>query len=83
MARTNTQTFKTAGKNREQVRIEYTDKNGKEMVRTVRPYEIRGGYLWATDTKHGAGHIHSFKVSRVRSSQPVGRKFKPVWDVKL
>jgi predicted DNA-binding transcriptional regulator YafY len=78
-----TSTIRKAGKDREQVRIEYTDKNGKQMVRTIRPYEVRGGYVWATDTKHGAGHIHSFKVSRIKSAAPVGRNFKPRWDVKL
>jgi predicted DNA-binding transcriptional regulator YafY len=78
-----TPVFRKAGKNREQVRIEYTDRHGKDIVRTVRPYEIRGGYVWATDTKHGAAHIHKFKLSRVRSAAPVGRNFKPRWEVKL
>lgn len=78
-----TPTFRKAGKDRQQVRIEYTNKNGKGMVRTVRPYEIRGGYLWATDTTHGAGHIHSFKLSRVRSATPVDKTYKPRWEIKL
>ena len=75
--------FRQAGKNREQVRIEYTDRKGKRIVRTVRPYEIRGGYLWATDTTHGAAHIHSFKIARVKKADPVGRKYRPRWEVKL
>lgn len=78
-----TPVFKQAGKDREQVRIEYINREGKAIVRTVRPYEIKGGYLYATDTKHGAGHIHSFKVSRIKSAEPVGKNFKPRWDVKL
>lgn len=78
-----TKELRQAGKDRQQIRIEYTDRAGRNIVRTVRPYEIRGGYLWATDTKHGAGHIHSFKISRVRSVTPVAHKFKPRWDVKL
>jgi predicted DNA-binding transcriptional regulator YafY len=78
-----TPTVRKAGKARAQVRIEYTDKRGKNIVRTIRPYEIRGGYLWATDTRHGAGHIHSFKISRIRSAETVNRKFKPRWNVKL
>jgi predicted DNA-binding transcriptional regulator YafY len=83
MAATRTQLLRSAGKNREQVRIEYTDRRGKQIVRTVRPYEIRGGMLWATDTRHGAGHIHSFKMARVRSAATVGRKYRPRWEVKL
>jgi predicted DNA-binding transcriptional regulator YafY len=75
--------IREAAKNRQQVRIEYTDKNGKAIVRTIRPYESKGGYLWATDDRHGAGRIHSFKVSRIKSAEPIDRKFKPRWDVKL
>ena len=75
--------IRQAGKDREQVRIEYTDRHGRTVVRTIRPYEVRGGYVWATDTTHGAGHIHSFKASRIKSAEPVGRNFKPRWDVKL
>jgi predicted DNA-binding transcriptional regulator YafY len=78
-----TPTFRKAGKEKQQVRIEYTDRHGKAMVRTVRPYEIKGGYLWASDTKHGAGRIHSFKLSRVKSATPVEKKFKPRWEIKL
>lgn len=78
-----TPTVRKAGKAREQVRIEYTNRQGKQIVRTVRPYEIKGGYLYATDTKHGAGHIHSFKLSRIQNAETVGRKFKPRWEVKL
>jgi predicted DNA-binding transcriptional regulator YafY len=75
--------FRKAGKERQQVRIEYTNREGRNIVRTVRPYEIRGGYLWASDTTHGAGRIHSFKLSRVRDAQPVAHKFHPRWEVKL
>lgn len=75
--------IRKAGKNREQVRIEYTDRNGRTMVRTIRPYEIRGNYVWASDTTHGAGHIHSFKASRIKSAEPIGKGYKPRWEVKL
>ena len=76
--------IRKAGKDKQQVRIEYTNRQGKNIVRTIRPYEIKGGYLYATDTLHGAGHIHSFKVSRIRSAEPLDRKFKPRWNgVKL
>lgn len=78
-----TPTFRKAGKTQNQVKIEYTRRDGKTVVRTIRPYEIKGGYLWATDTKHGAGHIHSFKLSRVQSAKPLENRFKPRWEVKL
>lgn len=78
-----TDIFRKAGKNRQQVKIEYTGRNGRTVQRTVRPYEIRGGYLWATDTTHGAAHIHSFKLSRVRKAEPVGRKYRPRWPIKF
>jgi predicted DNA-binding transcriptional regulator YafY len=78
-----TPTFRKAGKTRNQVRIEYTDRKGRNIVRNVRPYEIKNGYLWATDTRHGAGRIHSFKISRVRSAEPLENRYRPRWDVKL
>lgn len=78
-----TPTIRKAGKNRNQVKIEYQRRDGKVVTRTVRPYEIKGGMLWATDTKHGAGHIHSFKLSRVRNAEPLNKTYKPRWDVKL
>jgi predicted DNA-binding transcriptional regulator YafY len=75
--------IRQAGKDKQQVKIQYTNRQGKSITRTIRPYEIRGGYLYATDTVHGAGHIHSFKVSRIKSAEPVERKYKPNWPVKL
>jgi predicted DNA-binding transcriptional regulator YafY len=75
--------IRDAAKNKQQVRIEYTNKEGKAITRTIRPYESKGGYLYATDSMHGAGHIHSFKVSRIKSATPVDKKFRPKWDIKL
>jgi predicted DNA-binding transcriptional regulator YafY len=75
--------IRKAGKNNEQVKIEYTDRRGKNITRTIRPYEVKGGYLWASDTAHGATRIHSFKVSRIKSATPTGKRFKPVWPGKL
>jgi predicted DNA-binding transcriptional regulator YafY len=75
--------FRKAGKNRQQVRIQYTDRHGRNIVRTVRPYEIKGGRLWATDTTHGAGKIHSFKLARVRAATAIENRYHPRWPVKL
>lgn len=78
-----TPTFRKAGKDRTQVKIEYQRRDGKTVTRTIRPYEIKGGYLWATDTKHGAGHIHSFKINRVKSVEPLKTGYRPRWEIKL
>lgn len=56
---------------------------GRVVSRRVRPYEVRGGTLWATDTIHGASRIHNFLTRRVLSIRPSrpGRTFRPQWKV--
>ena len=78
-----TPTFRKAGKSRQQVRIQYRDRRGRIIVRNIRPYEIKAGYLWATDTRHGAGRIHSFKITRVLSTELLPKKYRPRWEVKF
>jgi predicted DNA-binding transcriptional regulator YafY len=75
--------IRQAGKDQQQVKIKYTNRQGKNITRTIRPYEIKKGYVYATDSVHGAGHIHSFKVSRIQSAEPVERGYKPKWPVKF
>jgi predicted DNA-binding transcriptional regulator YafY len=78
-----TPVIRKAGKARQQVQIEYVNKKGKTIRRLIRPYEIKNGMVYATDNNHGAGRIHSFKQSRIKSAEMVEKKFKPRWDVKL
>ena len=61
---------------------------GKTVSRVIRPYELRtlpgGTVLWATDRPHGAGTIHKFKISQIRSITPLPpHTFKPVWPVQV
>lgn len=66
------------------VEIRYAKKTtGRIVKRTVRPYEIRGGTLWATDTIHGSDRIHNFHTRRVLSARPSrpGHTFQPRWKV--
>lgn len=71
--------FKTG----ERLRIQY-DSLAKGLVeREIRPYEVEGDTLWASDTIHGAGRIHRFYLSRIRQITPVrGTTFTPRWEVR-
>lgn len=64
--------------------ISYTKKTtGKTVRREVRPYEVRGDTLWASDTVHGAGKIHEFKLRNIHSIVGTNRGYRPVWPVKV
>jgi predicted DNA-binding transcriptional regulator YafY len=57
-------------------------KSGGVIERTIRPYEMKNGYLYATDTLHGAGQIHAFIVDRILDSAvDESRTFRPRWPV--
>jgi predicted DNA-binding transcriptional regulator YafY len=75
--------IRKAGKSKHQVQIQYTSVSGRAISRTIRPYEIKDGMLFATSNKHGANQICSFKVNRIKSAKPLEKKFKPRWEVKL
>ena len=65
--------------------IVYSKKTtGNVVVRRVRPYEIKSGQFWATDTIHGATRIHKFLMPRILSAEPSDppSHYRPVWPVK-
>jgi len=73
----------------QRVTIEYRKKDGSVVEREIRPYEIKphrtSGRLmvYASDTLHGAGQIHSFIAGNIRDvSEPEGT-FRPRWPVQL
>lgn len=68
------------------VQIAYSKKTAGDaiVVRDVRPYEEKGRFLYATDTLHGAGKIHSFIKGRILDAEVVpNTSYKPVWPVKM
>lgn len=72
-----------AASNRKRVAIVYVNRAGKEIKRSIAAYEIKNGYVWATDSKHGPDHIHSFKVDKIKEARALTTKFKPEWEVQL
>jgi len=81
-----------AAANREpprRVPIVYAKKTTGETVdREIRPYEVKSLKngrlaLYATDTLHGAGQIHSFLVANIRSVGAPDGRFKPRWPVQF
>ena len=78
-----------AGADEETLDIVYLKKTTGEMVeRTIRPYEMKPHrhtgalVLYATDTLHGAGNIHSFLVNNIRKTDlEESRPFRPKWPV--
>ena len=64
--------------------ISYTkNTTGKTVKREIRPYEVRGDTLWASDTVHGAGKIHEFKLRNIQSIVGTSRGYHPRWPVKI
>lgn len=76
---------RVAQKNRgKMLEITYDKKTtGETVKRTIRPYEFKGKYLYATDTLHGAGQIHAFIRDRIKDVKTTERKFKPKWDIQF
>lgn len=56
---------------------------GRTVTRHVRPYEIRGGVFWGTDTLHGAQRIHKFYTRRILDATPEEASYRPVWAVQI
>lgn len=57
-----------------QVVLGYQRENGEMITRTVEPYELKGGTLFAYCTTDQ--HIKQFKLDRIRNVER-GRAFKP------
>lgn len=69
-------------KNQQLVSFVYTNKNNETQRRSVEPYEIRDGYLWAVDTEKPE-HVRRYIMDRIREAKPVNQSYDPRWDVKL
>lgn len=69
----------------ERIRLRYTTVDGATIDRTVAPYEVKPHpssgvtMLYATDTIHGDGQIHSFRYSGIEDAALTGEPFRPVW----
>lgn len=66
----------------ERVRITYDSQKKGRIQREIRPYEVDGPVLWATDTLHGAGRIHRFYRANIVAAVPVtNTSFAPRWPI--
>ena len=70
--------------------ISYRKRTTGELVeREIRPYEVKPHpatgnlVVYATDTLHGSGQIHSFLVGNIRSTEVLPGTFKPTWPVQI
>lgn len=71
------------------VRVEYTRaRDGGTEEYFLKPYEVKPHpasgrtVLYATDSKHGDGQIHSFLWSRLRDVMMTDNRFAPVWPTR-
>jgi len=77
--------IRLAATNGNRVMITYKRKRDDTVVkREIRPYEDAGRLIYATDTAHGAGVIHSFLKSRILNAKTVkDSRFERKWRVKF
>lgn len=73
--------FEEAARNRNTVRMTYTDAKGDVTTRNVEPYEIRGNKLWAYCRKKKG--IRQFDMNKIDKAKPTKNIFIPKWDIKM
>lgn len=78
-----TRTIISAAHEHKRIQIEYLTRINKHIRRNIAPYEIKDGYLYATDNKQGTKQICSFILSNIKRAKKLDKKFKPIWEIKL
>lgn len=75
------QNISQAARERKLLKISYIDKKKIHTTRTVEPYEIKGGKLWAyCVAKNG---IRQFDVNQIIQAVVTEKTFEPRYPVKL
>lgn len=75
------QNISKAARERKLLKISYIDKKKIHTTRTVEPYEIKNGKLWAyCVAKHG---IRQFDVNQIIQAVVTEKTFEPRYPVKL
>ena len=75
------QTLKQGGREQRRVRLRYTRLDGKTVTRTVDPYEIRAGNVFAVCRTHG--RIHEFRLAGIQKATLLKTGYRPKWPVQL
>lgn len=63
------------------LKIAYNDAKNQQTVRTVEPYEIKDGKLFAYCTQ--AQNIRAFKLERIFSTKAMDLTFEPRFPIKI
>lgn len=76
-------TIKNSMVNTLKLQITYRKIDGTESMRTVEPYEIKSGGLFAFDgeMKGDKPRIKNFKLSNIVSAVVTDEKFEPRWPI--
>lgn len=78
-----TKTIITAMKTSHKCKIVYLKASTNEVVkRVVSPYEIKDGYLLATDDKDFGAHIRSYILDNIKKISITKTTFIPNWELK-
>jgi predicted DNA-binding transcriptional regulator YafY len=73
--------IETSAKNKNVLRIKYTDLKDQASIRNVEPYEIRGDKLWAYCRKRKS--IRQFDLNRIQQANVTKYTYFPKWPIKI
>ena len=75
------QNIQRAALERRVLKISYLDKKGTHTIRSVEPYEIKNGKLWAHCLQRNG--IRQFELNRIVQAVLSDRSFAPRHEVKI
>lgn len=75
------QNIQQAALERRVLRLSYLDKKGIHTVRSVEPYEIKNGKLWAHCLQRDG--IRQFEMNRIVQAVVSEKRFVPRHEVKI
>lgn len=64
------------------IKFKYTNLKNETKLREVDPYEIKGGFLWATEHSDKR-FIKRFFLSKMKNIKPGIKTYEPQWEVKF